>query len=69
MDGDTENIWQDIKIRIDQETFCISCQISLMNKTDRTKNPLKPKEHLKWVFMDIITATPPKMLTSKTTFI
>ena len=37
-----------------------------MNKKARSKNPLKPKTLFKWIFMDIITATPPKILTSET---
>ena len=39
-----------------------------MNKKARSQNPLKPKAPLKWVFMDIILATSPKLLTSEITF-
>ena len=39
-----------------------------MNKKSRSKIPLKPKAHFKWVFMDIIPSTAPKSLTSDTTF-
>ena len=39
-----------------------------MNKKARSKNPLKPKSSFKWVFMDIIPSTAPKLLTSDTTF-
>ena len=39
-----------------------------MNKKARSKIPLKPKEPFKWVFMDIIPSTAPKILTSDTTF-
>ena len=39
-----------------------------MNKKDRYKVPLKPKAPFKWVFMDIIPSTAPKILTSDTTF-
>ena len=39
-----------------------------MNKKDRSKNPLKPKSPFKWVFMDIIPSTAPKILTSDTNF-
>ena len=39
-----------------------------MNKKARSKNPLKPKTPFKWVFMDVISATSPKKLTSETTF-
>ena len=39
-----------------------------MNKKARSKVPLKAKATFKWVFMDIITSTAPKSLTSDTTF-
>ena len=39
-----------------------------MNKKARSKIPLKPKAPFKWVFMDIIPSTAPKILTSDTTF-
>ena len=39
-----------------------------MNKKARSKIPLKPKAPFKWVFMDIITSTTSKSLTSNTTF-
>ena len=39
-----------------------------MNKKARSKNPLNPKTPFKWVFMDIIPAESPKVLTSETTF-
>ena len=39
-----------------------------MNKKARSNIPLKPKAPLKWVFMDIIPSTSPKILTSDTTF-
>ena len=39
-----------------------------MNKKAGFKNPLKPKAPCKWVFMDIIPATSPKLLTSETNF-
>ena len=68
LDGDTENVWEYVELRIDPEPFCTSCQISSMNKKARSKIPLKPKASLKWVFMDIIPSTAPKSLTSDTTF-
>ena len=37
-------------------------------KNARSKNPLKPKAPFKWVFMEIIASTAPKILTSDTTF-
>ena len=55
--GDTANVWEYIELRIDPDTFCTSCQISLRNKKARSKNPLKPKSPFKWVFMDIIPST------------
>ena len=66
--GDTANIWRDIELRIDLDSFCTSCQISSMNKKARSKIPLKPKSSFKWVSMDIIPSTAPKILTSDTTF-
>ena len=39
-----------------------------MKKKARSKIPLKPKAPFKWVFMDIISSTAPKSLTSDTTF-
>ena len=39
-----------------------------MNKKARSKIPLKPRAPFKWVFMDIIQSTAPKILTSDTTF-
>ena len=39
-----------------------------MNKKARYKNPLKPKAHFKWVFMDIIAGKAPKSLKSETNF-
>ena len=39
-----------------------------MNKKARSKIPLKPKEPLKWVSMDIVTSTAPKSLTGDTIF-
>ena len=39
-----------------------------MNKKARSKIPIKPKAHFKWVFVDIIPSIAPKSLTSDTTF-
>ena len=47
--GDTAKVWEYIELRIDPDPFCISCQISSMNKKARSKNPLKPKSPFKWV--------------------
>ena len=66
--GYTANFWKDIEIRIDPDPLCTSCQISSMNKKDRSKNPLESKAPFKWVFMDIISATAPIRLTSDTNF-
>ena len=49
LDGDTANIWEDIYPRIDPDPFFTSCQISSMNKKDRSKIILKPKSPFKWV--------------------
>ena len=68
MARDTANFWKYIKLIIDTYPFGTSFQIYSMNKNDRPKNPLKPKEPFKWVFMDIITGTSPKSLTSDTPF-
>ena len=35
MTGDTENVWEDIELRIDPDPFFTSCQISSMNKKVR----------------------------------
>ena len=68
LDQDTDNIWEDIDLRIYPNPFCASCQISSMNKKAGSKIPLKPKEPFKWVFMDIILSTSHKSLTGNTTF-
>ena len=47
--GDTEDICQDIELRIDIDPFCPSCLISLMNEKFSSKNLLNPKAHFKWV--------------------
>ena len=39
-----------------------------MNKKARSNNPLNPKAHFKWVFINKIPYTVPKRLTSDTTF-
>ena len=67
--GDTANVWEDVQLRIDPDLFCTSCKISSMNKKARSKIPLKPKAPFKWVFMDIIPSTAPKILTTDTTFL
>ena len=66
--GDTDNVWEDIELRIDPDPFGTYCQISSMNKKARSKIPLKPKSPFRWIFMDIIPSTTPKSLTSDTTF-
>ena len=47
--GDTSNVWEDVDMRIDRDSFCTSCKISSMNKKARSKIPLKPKAPFKWV--------------------
>ena len=66
--GDTNNVWEDVELRIDTEPFCTSCQIYSMNKKGRAKIPLKPKAPFKWFLMDTVPSTAPKRLTSDTTF-
>ena len=66
--GDTVNVWEDVELRIDLDSFCTSCQISSMNKNARSKTLLNPKAPFKWFFMDIIPSTTPKTLTSETDF-
>ena len=68
LDGDTDNVWENIELRIYLDPFCTLCQIYPMKKKAGSKNPLKPKTTFKWVFMDIIPSTAPKRLTSDTTF-
>ena len=65
--GDTANFWEDVELRIDADPFCTSCKISFMNNKARYKIPLKPKAPFKWGFIDIISSTAPKSLTSDTT--
>ena len=60
LDGDTENVWEDVELRIDPDPFYTSCHISSMNKKARSNIPLK--------CMDIIPSTVPKSLTNDTTF-
>ena len=64
--GDTTNIWEDIELRIDPDTFCTLFQISSMNKKAGSKISQKPKAPLKCFFMDIIPSTALKRLTSDT---
>ena len=66
--GDTSNDWEDLKIRIYPDPFCISCQLFSMNKKARSKILLKPKAPFKWGFMDIVPSTAPRSLTSDTIF-
>ena len=64
--GDTANVWEDVELIIDPDHFCRSCPISSINKKARSKIPLKPRAPFKWVFMDIVPSTAPKILTSDT---
>ena len=66
--GDIANVWEDEELRIDPDPFCTSFQKKSMNKKAMSKIPLKPKAPFKWVFMNIIPSTAPKILTSDTTF-
>ena len=67
--GDTADVWEDTKLRIDPDPFFTSCQISSMNKKSRSKTPLKPKAPFKWFLMDIIPSTAPKILRSEKLFL
>ena len=68
MAGNTDNFWDYIYLRIDPDPFCISCQISSMNKKAMSNILLKPKAPFKWVFMNIIPSTAPTFLTINTHF-
>ena len=46
--GDTANVWEDVKLGIDPDPFCTSCQISHLNKKAGSKIPLKPKAPFEW---------------------
>ena len=67
--GDTANFWEDVELTIYTDPFCTSCQISSMNKEAWSKIPLEPNAPFKWVFMDIIPSTVPKILTSDKAFL
>ena len=58
---DNDNVLEDVELIIYPYPFCISCQISSMNKKAISKNPLKPKSPFKWIFMDTIPSTAPKV--------
>ena len=62
MTGDTANIWEDIELRIDLDHFCTSCQISSMNKKDRSKSQLKQIGTLQVFFIYILPLTAPKKI-------
>ena len=64
---DTANVVEYVELRIDTDPFCTSCQFFSMKKKARSKISLKPKAPFKWVLMDIIPSTAPKILTSDTT--
>ena len=65
---DTANVLEYVEPRIDTDPFRASCQIYSINKKARSEIPFKSKAPFKWVFMDIITSTEPKSLTSDTNF-
>ena len=48
MDGNTDNVQEDIDLRIDPDPFCTLSHISSMNKKARSNNPIKPKAHFNW---------------------
>ena len=45
--GDTENVWQEIELRVDPDLFWKSCQISTINEKAVSKTPLKSKTPFK----------------------
>ena len=63
----TKNVWKDIELRIYPDSFGASCQIYSMNKKARSKNILKPKAYLKWVY-GYYSSYSINFLTSETTF-
>ena len=68
LNGDTENVWEDLDLLIYLDPFCTSCQIYLMNKKARYKIILNPRAPLKWFLIDIIPSTAQIFLTSDTNF-
>ena len=66
--GDTENVWQEIELRVDPDPFFKSCQIFTINKKYIPKTPLNPKTPFKWLFVDIISSISSKILTKETNF-
>ena len=68
LSGYTGKNWQDIEVRVDPDPFFTSCQISKINKNTRSRTPLNPNSHFKWVFMDIIPSISSKSLTKDTNF-
>ena len=66
--GYNANVWLDIELRVDTDPFCTSWKISTINKKPISDTLLKSKTPLKWVFMDIISATYSKGLTKCTNF-
>ena len=45
LDGDTENAWQDIELRVHHDSYCTLCQIYTRNKKDRSKLLINTKTH------------------------
>ena len=45
--GDTDNVWEDIELRIDPDPFFTSCQNISMNEKATSNNPLEPKAPFK----------------------
>ena len=68
LDEDTDNVLQDIELRVYPEPFFTSYQISTVNTNLRSKTQLKPKTLFKWVFMGTNPALSPRILTKDTTF-
>ena len=64
--ADTGFFWQDIELKVDPDTFYISCQISIINKKAISKTPLKSNTSFKWAFIDITPAISYKILSKET---
>ena len=47
LSGGTDDVLEDLELRIDPDPFCTSCQIYSMKKKARAKIPLKPKSPFK----------------------
>ena len=58
-----------IQLGIDSDLFGTLYHISSMNKKSGSKSSLNPKAPFKWVFMDMISSTAPKILQVRPLFL